>query len=266
MRLNRAQAPGSGTGGPDPSQSHASPTELQVSAEGGRLGAQHAPAWLRWGNRRGPAHSPSPPARAPGGEPATANRPAGHSKGRRGPSLTSRMGEAGLTSTGQAAGNPARKVGGGAQVCACACTCMSVHVRMRVYAHARACVRAHAPPHRPLAAHLSYHPVLVFPNCSPHLRAPLTLPALCLPSSSSETTQFQTQFRTQPITPGPVTSDWGRHLSKPQLPICEMGHIAPRSQSGGGKEISRWHAQAPGVHTPFPSTFQPPNSSLLLSP
>lgn len=124
VRLNRAQAPGSGTGGPDPSQSHASPAELQVSAEGGRLGAQHAPAWLRWGNRRGPAHSPSPPARAPGGKQATANRRAGHSKGPRGPSLTSRMGEAGLTSTRQAAGSPARKVGRGVLRC--------------VHAHARA--------------------------------------------------------------------------------------------------------------------------------
>lgn len=143
--MNRAQAPGSGTGGPDPSQSHASPTELQVSAEGGRLGAQHAPAWLRWGNRRGPAHSPSPPARAPGGEPATANRPAGHSKGPRGPSLTSRMGEAGLTSTGQAAGNPARKVGGGAQVCACACTCMCARAHACICACACVCACACSP-------------------------------------------------------------------------------------------------------------------------
>lgn len=47
----QSAGPGSGTRGPDPSQSPASAAELWVSAEGGRLGARGAPAWLRWRSR-----------------------------------------------------------------------------------------------------------------------------------------------------------------------------------------------------------------------
>ena len=123
------------------------------------------------------------------------------------------------------------------------------------------CVHAHAPTHRSSAPHLSYPTLLEFPDRSSPVRAPHPH----FPLSPLPLLRDIPCFRPSPSLPGHVTSDKGHRPPKPQLPVCEMGHVsAPPSQRRGGKGSAELALVHTGPGCP-PANLQPLLPSSLLS-